>query len=147
MRAWALAGLLFVAGGALLLVVLRSPEPEAPTAALWLKGFSSELDAYAARHDGRFPLDFEDVTLDVGSSAHAAHPLDPWGRRFVYERHPDDPRQCLVYTLGDVARAGERADIGALALYREGAREHWRRNLADVPRAWRDAVVRAKGLE
>ena len=143
MRAFALVGLAFVVLGAALLIVMRAPDEEGPTAALWLQGFSVELDAYAARHDGRFPVDFEDVVLDVGSSAHAAFPVDPWGHPYVYERHPDDARQCRVYTLGDLATAAEPDGAGALALYRDRDREHWRRDLDDVPRAWREALVQS----
>jgi len=142
-RTFVLVGMLLVFGALVPLVFLRKERADSSPAATWMAGFSLELDAYAARHEGRFPIDFRDVVLDVGSSAYAQHPSDPWGRPYVFERHPDDPTQCRVFTLGDLSRAGAPDDDSALALYRAGERMIWRRDLSDVPREWTDAVERA----
>lgn len=140
MRAFALAGLLLFVVGAYLLVARRAPTEKGPKAALWMQGFSLELSAYAESHEGRFPLDLADLRLDLAASGFATHAVDPWGTPYRYERHPEDPGQCRVYTYGDPKLAGERGGNGAIALYRDREKEHWRRDLDDVPRAWTDAL-------
>jgi len=139
-RLWSLVGLVLVLGAAVPLVLLHPSRAASTPAATWMIGFSSELDDYARRHEGRFPESYGDLLVE-GGSAHAGHPVDPWEQLYVYERHPRDPRQCRVYTLGDPRRAGESGDTGALALYRNGGLLHWESELGELPFVWREALV------
>lgn len=140
MRAWSLIGLVLVLGAAVPLVMQRSTRAASTPAATWMIGFSSELDDYQRRHDGVFPQTWGDLLVER-SAPHAASPVDPWDQPYVYERHPRDPRQCRVFTVGDPSRAGDERDNGALALYRNGGLVQWKRDLEDLPYAWRDALL------
>lgn len=140
MRLWSLIGLALVLGAAVPLVLLRPTRAASTPAAAWMIGFSSELDDYARRHEGHFPETYGDL-LAEGDSAHAGYPVDPWDQLYVYERHPRDPRQARVYTLGDPDRAGESGDTGTLALYRNGGLVQWKSELEELPYAWREALV------
>jgi hypothetical protein len=139
-RPWSLIGLTLVLLAAVPLVLMRSTRAASTPAATWMIGFSAELDAYARRHEGRFPETYGHMLIE-GDAAHAAHPVDPWDQLYVYERHPIDPRQARVYTLGDPERAGESGDTGALAMYRNGGLVHWERELEEPPYVWREALV------
>lgn len=140
MRAWSVIGLLLVLGAAVPLVMQRTTRAASTPAAAWMIGFSTELDVYARRHDGIFPQSFGDLIVER-SAPHAASPVDPWNRPYQYERHPNDPRQCRVYTLGDPRRADGERDSGTLALYRNGGLLQWKTDLEDLPYAWREALV------
>jgi hypothetical protein len=142
-RLWSLIGLVLVLGAAVPLVLLRPTRAASTPAATWMIGFSTELDGYARRHGGQFPETYGDL-LAEGDSAHAGHPVDPWDQLYVYERHPHDLHQARVYTLGDPTRADESGDTGALALYRNGGLVQWKSDPADLPYAWREALVPAE---
>lgn len=138
MRNWSLVGVALVLCAAVPLLRMRLTEAESTAAASWMIGFSSELDAYAARHDGCFPPTYGDMLVER-SAPHAGHPIDPWDRLYVYERHPRDLHQCRVYTSGDPRLAG-MDHAGALVLYRDHGRAHWKSDLDDVPQVWREAL-------
>lgn len=140
MRWWTLLGLALVLAAAVQLVALRTTRAASTPAATWMIGFSGELDRFARDHEGHFPESYGDL-LAEGDAVHAANPVDPWDVLYVYERHPLDPRQCRVYTLGDPTRAGAARDTGALALYRFGPRLHWETDLERLPYVWRDALL------
>jgi hypothetical protein len=138
-RPWSLVGIVLVLGAAVPLVLMRSTSAASTPAAAWMIGFSAELDAYARRHEGRYPETYGDLLVE-GNAPHAAHAVDPWERLYVYERHPRDPRQARVYTLGDPRRVGA-ADAGTLAMYRNGGLVQWKSDLEDLPYPWREALV------
>lgn len=140
MRAWSVIGLVLVLAAAVPLVLLHPTRAASTPAATWMTGFSRELDRYAHRHEGRFPETYGDLIAE-GDAAHAGHPVDPWDQLYVYERHPHDPHQARVYTLGDPERAGGSGDSGALALYRNGGLLQWKSDLDELPYAWREALV------
>ncbi len=143
MRLWSLVGMALVLCAAVPLVLMRPTRAASTPAATWMIGFSSELDDYARRHAGHFPETYGDLLVEA-SAPHAAYPVDPWDQRYVYERHPHDPRQCRVFTLGDPRRVGEVGDSSALALYRNGGRLHWETDLEHLPYPWREALVPAE---
>lgn len=143
MRLWSLVGMALVLCAAVPLVLMRPTRAASTPAATWMIGFSSELDDYARRHEGCFPETYGDLLAEQ-SASHAAHPVDPWDQIFVYERHPNDARQCRVYTLGDPRRTGDANDSSTLALYRNGGLVHWETDLERLPYPWREGLVPAE---
>jgi hypothetical protein len=135
-KPWAIAGLLLVALA--VPVLIRSanlfPSREASSALIEL---GTDLDEYARNHGWRYPISLDELA-ESGLSSFARDPRDPWGREFLYERHPDDPTRCRAWTLGGDARPAEFDGGDDVVLYKIRTRTIWKQSLIDLPREWTD---------
>jgi hypothetical protein len=133
-KPWALAGLLLVAVAVPILIrsANRFPTREASMA---LYELAADLDEYAGEHGWRYPESLDELA-ETGFSTFARDPRDPWGRAYLYERHPEDPTRCRAWTLGADARPDGYVGTDDVVLYKIRGRTIWKQALGDVPREW-----------
>lgn len=135
MKPWSIAGFALILGAGLFLVIQADSTRARTSAERSLIGLSSQLERYARAHEGRYPESLAELDLTHFSSR-ASTARDPWGRDYVYERHPEDAHKCRIYTLGRDGESGAGEDATELVLYRLPGRTLWKRALSDEPREW-----------
>ncbi len=135
MKPWCIAGVCLFFAGALLLIQSAGSSQAQTSAERYLIQVSSRLESYAQAHERRYPDSLAELEL-AGFATNERAARDPWGRPYVYERHPADPERCRIYTLGRDGKVSPAGDATELVLYRLAGRTVWRRALEEVPREW-----------
>lgn len=135
MKVWALLGIALLAAGIIQLLILADGPGSRSTVESFLVELSGRLEKYADVHQGRYPESLEELDA-TGFANRSAEARDPWGRFYVYERHPSNARNCRIYTLGSDGEPSVRRDPDEVVHYRIEGRSFWKHAFSDVPREW-----------
>lgn len=135
MKIWVLLGLALLTAGAIKLLILREDPGSSSSVESYLIELSSRIEKYADVHQGRYPDTLEELDA-TGFANRSSEGRDPWGRFYIYERHPSNARKCRLYTFGVDGEPSTERDPTEVVHYRIEGRSFWKHAYLDVPREW-----------